>query len=144
MKLFLLVAASAALTFAQEAKVAPEKAPLAPTPKEIIFTAEEIEKLTLVGAQLEVLQGRFKVDELEAKFKEFQAAIAPIAAKQQAILNAKCGELGLTEENIKAGKCMFSLGVDSTGKVIKGQDGKPLASRVWVAEGLQLPAADKK
>lgn len=148
MKLFVLIAATAALTFAQDAKVTAPKEPLRPT-TERLFTTDEVEKLTLYNAQLEVLRSRFKIDEMEKTYKEFQEAVAPISAKQQGVLSIACGSVGVSEDKIKAGGCGVSIGVDATGKPINGADGKPVLSRVWaVAEptknALNFPAVEKK
>lgn len=137
----ILIAALAATAFAQEAKVAAPKATPPAISHERLFTSDEVEKLTLVSAQIEVLRARFKVDELEAKYKEFQAELVPIAAKQEAILKAACTAIGVSEEKMKSGGCGISLGVDATGKAINGQDGKPVASRVWVVDTPKSPVA---
>lgn len=149
MRLLLLCAAFAASMFAQDAKISTPP-PVQPglEKKELFFTPEEIEKLTLVSAQMEILKTRFKVEDLEAKYKEYQAELAPVAARQEAILKAKCQAVGVSEERMKTGGCGISLGVDATGKPINGQDGKPVPSKVWVVpeapkEPLKLPAEKK-
>lgn len=142
----ILLAATAALMFGQEAKVAPAKASAPTISSERPFTSDEVEKLTLATAQIEVLRARFKVDDLEAKYKEFQQEVGPIAAKQEAILKAACTSVGVPEEKIKTGGCGISMGVDATGKPINGSDGKQVASRVWLnpEAKLALPAVEKK
>lgn len=147
MKLILIWAITLT-AFGQEAKVVPPKATAPPViASERLFPADEVEKLTLASAQIEVLRARFKVEELEAKYKEFQAAVAPIAAKQEAILKSACTIVGVSEENMKAGRCGISLGVDAMGNPVNGPDGKQLASKVWAKPAetaLNLPVVEKK
>lgn len=148
MKLFVMFAAAVAL-FGQEAKVAPVPAGSVPAMvSERTLSQDEVEKLTLVSAQIEVLRARFKIEEIEAKYKDFQEQLGPIAAKQEVIVKAACTSVGVSEEKMKAGGCGISLGVDATGKSVNGQDGKPVLSRVWIIPDqpkapLKLPA-DKK
>lgn len=141
MKLMFLTVAFAALTFGQAAaKAEATKAPLpADIPKERLLTIDEITKLVTVNAQIEVLRKRFNMDELEQKAKEFQAELAVIAARQSPVITGACASVGISEEDAKKGMCGLNVGIDAIGKVINGQDGKPLMSRVWAIKPAVTP-----
>ena len=145
MKLFVL-AAMAALMNAQAPVAAKPEAtvPKASTaPLERKFTPEEIEKLSLYGAQFQVIRNQHKADELEKNYREFQTDIAPIAAKQRAIVEAACAEIGVPKEKVDAGECGVTFGIGPDGKPINGADGKPVESKVWRMIKTP-PVADKK
>ena len=134
MKLILL-AAMTALVNAQ-APVAAKPAPAEPikqqsAPMRRKFTPEEIEKLSLYTAQLQVIRDRNKAEELEKAYQNYQQEVAPIAAKQKALIKAACVQVGVPEDKTESGECGATFGFDPSGKPINGQDGKPIESEVW-------------
>lgn len=148
MKLTIILTAFTAILAAQPAqKPAPEKPATIAAPSERALTDDEVLKLSLANSQIEVLRAKFGIEELEKKYKEWQAAVAQIAARQEVIVKAACTSVGVAEADIPNGGCGLSLGVDTTGKALNGQDGKPLASRVWKEvkkpQMAALPAVEK-
>lgn len=124
MKVLVLLAASAVLMIAQDAKVAvPTQAIPAPA-MERGLTETEILKLQNAMLQIDNLKKVYKID-------EFNEKVQPISESEQVEYVSACKSIGLTDEQIKAQECGFSLGVDMNGKPITGPDGKPVQSRVW-------------
>ncbi len=142
----LLTAALAAFSLCAQVASKPEPISVSAVPSERDLTPSEIKDLTLANAQIEVLRARFKVDDLESKIKEFQAAIGPIYAAQEALAKGFCLSVGVPEDKIKTGGCGLSVGVDAAGQALKGQDGKAIPSKVWAvkAQSPVMPSAEKK
>lgn len=150
MKAIFVFALLYGLLQAQDVKPAPQNLPAIPSaiasPSEREFTPEEIEKLTLYNAQIEVLRARYKMDDVESQTKKFNEEAGAIAIKQEVIVKAACIKVGVPEQRIRTGGCGVSLGVDATGKPVNGQDGKQIPSKVWFVpeKKFDLPAVDKK
>lgn len=129
--LIILTAFTAILSAQPVQKPAPEKPATSTAPADRALSDDEVLKLSLANSQIEVLRSKYDIVALEKKYKEFQAEVAQIAARQEVIVKAACASVGVSEADIKTGGCGLSLGLDTTGKAINGQDGKPIVSRVW-------------
>lgn len=144
----ILIAAMAAFADAQVAeKPAPKETTKQTAPARMKFTPEEIDKLSLYNAQYQVIRDKDKADELEKSYRAYQQDIAPVAAKQQAIIEAKCLAVGVPKETVSTGGCGVTFGIDASGNEIKGPDGKPIESEVWRIEQKtprQTAPAEKK
>lgn len=125
----ILLAATAAFVNAQSDKVDPPKAQTAPLERK--FTDDEIKSLSLYVAQLQVIRDKDKAEDLEKQYRQYQTDIAPIAAKQKAIVKAACVAVGVPEAAVETGECGVAFGLDPAGNPINGPDGKPVESKVW-------------
>jgi len=122
MKLILL-AASAALMFGQEAKVTkPADTPQPSAVSERSLTAEESLKIENSILRIALAQKEFRID-------EYQKAIAPDSAAQEEVISAACKSVGIPADLVKAQCGLSGFGAD--GKQPLGQDGKPVPRRVW-------------
>ncbi len=130
MKLIALLAASAALILAQDAKVVPSSPSAKPTERPLSET--ESLKLQLSVAQIQLLQKEYKIEEYQAKIK-------PYMDSQQAIALAACGSVGVAEDKITT-ECGLSTGIGPDGKPAMDANGKPVQARVWHA----IPAPPEK
>ncbi len=132
MKIVFLLAASAALIFAQAAKV--DKAPSSPSaaPTERPLTETESLKLQLTMAQISLLNKKYDIE-------KYQAELKPLVEEQQAVAMAACHSVGVSDDKVQT-ECALVTGVGQDGKPTMGQDGKPVQAKVWH----QIPAAEKK
>lgn len=124
----MLIAALAATMYGQAAKVEPPKntAPQAATDRAL--TENEVLKLKLSQAQIELLQKDFRI-------KEYQEKLTPLSQEQVSIAHAACLSVGVPEAKILLGQpdneCGINLGVGPDGSPVLGPDGKPVAPKVW-------------
>lgn len=140
MKLVLLAAMAALMNAQASAAEKPAEPTKTAAPTERKFTVEEIDKLSLWSAQQQVIADKNKAKELEESYRAYQQEIAPIAAKQKALIHASCLAVGVPENEIDNGGCGAVFGFDPSGKPIMGQDGKPVESRVWRVVKPVVPA----
>lgn len=132
MKYLILFAATAALMFGQEAKVAVPPSSI-PTVTERALSELEVTKLQLSIAQIELLQKKYDIE-------KYQAELKPHLDAQQAIVGAACKSVGVAEDKITT-DCGLSTGIGQDGKPAMGADGKPVQARVWHATP---PVTEKK
>ncbi len=133
MKIVFLLAASAALMFAQDAKV--DKASTLPSaaPTERPLTETESLKLQLTMAQISLLNKKYDIE-------KYQAELKPLVEEQQAVALAACKSVGVPDDKVQT-ECALQTGIGQDGKPTMGQDGKSVQAKVWHA----IPApAEKK
>ena len=119
MKSFLLLAATAALVLAQDAKVDPKS--VGPSAlQERTLSELELTKWKLDNAEITKLRAVYKID-------DYLKAIQPFVDDQDKIGVEACRSVGVPEKDIKTGGCGFTSGLDQDNKPLIGQDGKALA-----------------
>lgn len=130
MKIIITFAAVAALTFGQEAKVAPLPAQANAPPSERALSETESLRIQLTIANLKVLQAKHKTEELQKKMEEFQSEAKPVIEEQQSIISTACQSVGVPIEKMQE-ECGISTGIGEDGRPAVGPDGKPMQARVW-------------
>lgn len=119
-------AALAAMSLsAQDAKIATPAAPIAPdvkTSSERALSENELLKLQLTQAKIELLQKKYDTE-------GFQKEVKPLSDEQQAIFQAACESVGVPKD--KMAECRLQTGLDEHGKQAIGPDGKPVEAKVW-------------
>ncbi len=138
MKLLLMCAALSATMYGQAAKAAPStEAPQVSTERPL--TEAESLKLQLTQAKIQLLQKKYDIE-------GYQKELAPISAEQMTVAKAACASVGVAEAKMQT-ECGLATGFDQDGKTMVGQDGKPVAPRVWKIPPTTLnpaPPAEKE
>lgn len=128
----MLIAALVATMYGQEAAKmeAPKGTAAQSAPTERHLTENEVLKLKLSQAQIQLLQKDYKIEEYQSKLK-------PLSEEQVSIAKSACLSVGVPEAKILLGspenECGINMGVGPDGNPVMGPDGKPQVARVWWA-----------
>lgn len=135
--LFIAAIAASSLMYGQkvdEPKPKTEAKAEAPKPeaKERMLTKEESAQLQISILKLHILNDKYKIE-------EYQSAIAPISQTQQSLRDSLCKSIGVPPDKI-ASECGIA-GFNNEGDQIMGNDGRPIAQKVFRVP--QQPVATK-
>lgn len=136
MKVLFIFAATAALIYAQDAKVAPA-ASSPQVPSERNLSEAEALKLQLLAAKIQIVQDKYQIP-------KYQEEVKPIADEQNALATNLCKSVGIPEALVQT-QCGIQTGVGTDGKPLLDAAGKPVTPRVfWNKPAPPLPVTDKK
>lgn len=142
MKVLLLIAATAAFSFAQEgkpitAKPAPAITKEVAQPAERKLTREEVLEFQVALKDVAILRQKYRLE-------EFNKEVQSLSQIQLAIYTAACSSIGISQEKINRRECNFDIGLDEDGKPVM-RDGKPVEAKVSVRPPtVETPAQAKK